>query len=131
MLQRRFTETRRRHPLALDRPIADGIRQERLLLEDLADAADLVIDSTDLAIGDLKRLMQGHFALDRRPGLAIAVMSFSYRHGLPREADLVFDVRFLANPHYRDGAAPAHRPRRGGRAPISRPIPPFGPSSRI
>ena len=110
VLQRRFTETRRRHPLALDRPIADGIRQERLLLEDLADAADLVIDSTDLAIGDLKRLMQGHFALDRRtgsaPGLAIAVMSFSYRYGLPREADLVFDVRFLANPHYQDELRP-------------------------
>jgi len=114
VLQRRFTETRRRHPLALDRPIADGIRQERLLLEDLADAADLVIDSTDLAIGDLKRLMQGHFALDRRPGLAIAVMSFSYRYGLPREADLVFDVRFLANPHYRDEL----RPLTGRDAPV-------------
>jgi UPF0042 nucleotide-binding protein len=109
VLQRRFTETRRRHPLALDRPIADGIRQERLLLEDLAEAADLVIDSTDLAAADLKRLMQGHFALDRRPGLAIAVMSFSYRCGLPREADLVFDVRFLDNPHYR----PALRPLTG------------------
>jgi len=60
-----------------------------------------VIDSSDLAIADLKRLMQGHFGLERQPGLAIAVMSFSYRHGLPREADLVFDVRFLANPHYR------------------------------
>jgi UPF0042 nucleotide-binding protein len=109
MLQRRFTETRRRHPLALDRPVADGIRQERLLLDGIADAADLVIDSTELAIGDLKRLMQGHFALDRRPGLAIAVMSFSYRRGLPREADLVFDVRFLANPHY----DPALRPLTG------------------
>jgi UPF0042 nucleotide-binding protein len=100
VLQRRFTETRRRHPLAQDRPVADGIRQERILLEDLREAADLTIDSTDLAGGDLKRLMEGHFALDRRPGLAIAVMSFSYRLGLPREADLVFDVRFLANPHY-------------------------------
>jgi UPF0042 nucleotide-binding protein len=106
VLQRRFTETRRRHPLALDRPIADGIRQERLLLEDLAATADLVIDSTDLAIGDLKRLMQGHFTLDRRPGVAISVMSFSYRYGLPREADLVFDVRFLANPHYQDDLRP-------------------------
>ena len=86
-----------------------------------------MIDTTDLAIGDLKRLLQGHFALDRRPGLAIAVMSFSYRHGLPREADLVFDVRFLANPHYREELRPAHRPRRGGAAPISRPIRPFGP----
>ena len=101
VLQRRYTETRRRHPLAQDRPVADGIRQERLLLDGLGAAADLVIDSSDLAIADLKRLMQGHFGLERQPGLAIAVMSFSYRHGLPREADLVFDVRFLANPHYR------------------------------
>ncbi len=101
VLQRRYTETRRRHPLALDRPVADGIRQERVLLDGLAAAADLVIDSSDLAIADLKRLMQGHFGLDRQPGLAIAVTSFSYRHGLPREADLVFDARFLANPHYR------------------------------
>ncbi|HEY2891205.1 MAG TPA: RNase adapter RapZ, partial [Dongiaceae bacterium] len=101
VLQRRYTETRRRHPLAQDRPVADGIRQERLLLDGLSAAADLVIDSSDLAIADLKRLMQGHFGLERQPGLAIAVQSFSYRHGLPREADLVFDVRFLANPHYR------------------------------
>src|SRR5262249_17559873 len=100
VLQRRFTETRRRHPLAQDRPIDDGIRQERLLLDGISAAADLVIDSSDLAIADLKRLMQGHFSLDRQ-ALATAVMSFSYRHGLPREADLVFDVRFLANPHYR------------------------------
>ncbi len=100
VLQRRFTETRRRHPLAQDRPIADGIRQERQLLDGLSAAADLVIDSSDLAIADIKRLMQGHFSLDRQ-ALAIGVMSFSYRRGLPREADLVFDVRFLANPHYR------------------------------
>lgn len=117
VLQRRFTETRRRHPLAQDRPVADGIRQERLELQALSAAADLVIDSSDLAIADLKRLMQGHFALDRRAALAIGVTSFSYRHGLPREADLVFDVRFLANPHYqtalrdltgRDAAVGAH-----------------------
>jgi UPF0042 nucleotide-binding protein len=117
VLQRRFTETRRRHPLAQDRPVADGIRQERLLLEGLSAAADLVIDSSDLAIADLKRLMQGHFALVRGAALSIAVTSFSYRHGLPREADLVFDVRFLANPHYkpelreltgRDAAVGAH-----------------------
>jgi UPF0042 nucleotide-binding protein len=106
VLQRRFTETRRRHPLAQDRPVADGIRQERELLDPLAAEADLTIDSTSLAIADLKRLMQGHFALDRKPDLAVAVMSFSYRHGLPREADLVFDVRFLANPHYVDRLRP-------------------------
>jgi RNase adapter protein RapZ len=100
VLQRRYTETRRRHPLAQKAPIAEGIRQERLMLDRLRENADLVIDSTELVIADLKRLMQGHFALDRRLGLAISVMSFSYRYGLPREADLVFDVRFLSNPHY-------------------------------
>jgi UPF0042 nucleotide-binding protein len=108
-LRRRFTETRRRHPLALDRPVADGIRQERQLLAPLRDQADLVVDTTDLTSADLRRLLRGHFALHRRPGLAFSVVSFSYRHGLPREADLVFDVRFLRNPHY----DPALRPLTG------------------
>ncbi len=99
-LRRRFTETRRRHPLALDRPIADGIRRERQLLAALRDRADLVIDTTEFAGGDLRRVLRGHFALNRRPGMAFSVLSFSYRQGLPREADLVFDVRFLKNPHY-------------------------------
>jgi len=108
-LRRRFTETRRRHPLALDRPVADGIRQERQLLAPLRDQADLVVDTTDLTSADLRRLLRGHFALHPRPGLAFSVVSFSYRHGLPREADLVFDVRFLRNPHY----DPALRPLTG------------------
>lgn len=99
-LRRRFTETRRRHPLALDRPVADGIRQERQLLSLLHDRADLVIDTTDFSAADLRRVLRGHFALNRRAGLAFTVVSFSYRQGLPREADLVFDVRFLKNPHY-------------------------------
>jgi len=106
VLRRRFTETRRRHPLALDRPVADGIRQERELLAPLRERADLVIDTTDLAIGDLKHLLQGHFRIEAAPAAAITVMSFSYRNGLPREADLVFDARFLANPHYRDSLRP-------------------------
>jgi UPF0042 nucleotide-binding protein len=108
-LRRRFTETRRRHPLALDRPVDDGIRRERALLAPLRESADLVIDTTDLAIGDLRRLLRGHFGLDHRPAAAITIVSFSYRNGLPREADLVFDVRFLRNPHY----DPALRPLTG------------------
>lgn len=102
VLQRRFTETRRRHPLAVDRPVADGIRHERALLAPLHEMADLVIDTSELTIGDLKRVLASHFAVDRRPGLAVAVVSFSYRQGLPREADLVLDVRFLKNPHYEE-----------------------------
>lgn len=108
-LRRRFTETRRRHPLALDRPVADGIRQERQLLAPLRDRADLVVDTTDSSAADLRRVLRGHFSLNRRPGLAFTVVSFSYRQGLPREADLVFDVRFLKNPHY----DPALRPLTG------------------
>jgi UPF0042 nucleotide-binding protein len=60
----------------------------------------VAIDTTDLAIGDLKRVLRGHFALDGQAEAAISVISFAYRNGLPREADLVFDVRFLQNPHY-------------------------------
>jgi UPF0042 nucleotide-binding protein len=99
-LRRRFTETRRRHPLAHDRPVTDGIRHERRLLSPLRDRADQVIDTTDLGLNDLRRQLHGQFSLDAESSLALFVMSFAYRNGLPREADLVFDVRFLANPHY-------------------------------
>ena len=97
VLHRRFTETRRRHPLAPDRPVADGIARERPLMFPIrAAVADLVIDTSDRSIGDLKRLLTRALrASTASPGLAVTVMSFSYRLGLPREADLVFDVRFL------------------------------------
>jgi UPF0042 nucleotide-binding protein len=99
-LRRRFTETRRRHPLAPDRPIADGIAQEQRLMEPVRRAADLVIDTSDTTIGEFKALLTLELGLSTRSDLAITVLSFSYRMGLPREADLVFDVRFLDNPHY-------------------------------
>jgi len=99
-LRRRFTETRRRHPLAPDRPVADGIVRERRLMFPLQQVADLVIDTSDRTIGDFKALLARQLGLEGRSDLAIAVISFSYRLGLPREADLVFDVRFLDNPHY-------------------------------
>jgi RNase adapter protein RapZ len=113
-LVRRYTETRRRHPLAGDRPVLDGIHLERQRVWPLRDRADLVIDTTALNPGDLKRLLQGHFALGTAPGITIFVTSFSYRHGLPRDADLVFDVRFLRNPHY----VAALRPLTGRDAPV-------------
>jgi UPF0042 nucleotide-binding protein len=99
-LVQRFTETRRRHPLAQDRPVIDGIRLERQYVAALRDRADLVIDTGDLSAADLKRILAGHFALDRSPGIALSVVSFAYRHGLPRDADIVIDARFLRNPHY-------------------------------
>ncbi len=117
VLQRRFTETRRRHPLATDRPVRDGISHERQLMRRLRDRAHVVIDTSDLSNVEFRRLIAGHFRIADEPGLAITVTSFSYPRGLPREADLVFDVRFLDNPHYdqqlrvktgRDPAVGAH-----------------------
>src|SRR5258708_11242129 len=105
-LHRRFTETRRRHPLATDRPLADGIRAERAMVRDLRDRADLVIDTSGLSQAELKQRVQESLPLDTSPGLAVHVVSFAYRNGLPRDADLVFDVRFLANPHYQPDMRP-------------------------
>jgi len=99
-LQRRFTETRRRHPLAIDRPVTDGIRREREMLWKLRDKADHVIDTSLISIHELRRHVAGHYRIDASAGLTIFITSFSYRHGVPREADLVFDTRFLANPHW-------------------------------
>ena len=105
-LNRRYTETRRRHPLALDRPVIDGIRHERQLVSDLRRRADLVLDTTQLSPRELNNLLQGHFSESNQQNLAVFVSSFSYRRGLPREADLVFDVRFLKNPHYEPNLKP-------------------------
>lgn len=100
ILVRRFTETRRRHPLASGRPVADGLRLERSMLADLRKRADVTIDTSQLSPGALKDQITQRFAVGPQSGLALLITSFSYRYGLPREADLVFDVRFLANPHY-------------------------------
>lgn len=100
VLLRRYTETRRRHPLAEDRPVPDGIRLERRLLSRLRDRAAAVVDTSSTTLGNLKEQVTGYFGLDDGTELNVSVTSFSYRQGLPREADLVFDVRFLSNPHY-------------------------------
>ncbi|MBT6093595.1 MAG: RNase adapter RapZ [Rhodospirillaceae bacterium] len=100
ILIERFGETRRRHPLASDRPISDGLKQERELLAPLTQRADMVIDTTEMHARALKQLLQERFALSGRPELTICLTSFGFKNGLPRDADLVFDVRFLRNPHY-------------------------------
>jgi len=100
VLLRRYEETRHRHPMAMDRPVADGIQRERKLVSPLRQRADLVIDTTGIGPGELKTILQAQFAEDAKHELTVFVTSFSYRHGLPREADLVFDARFLRNPHY-------------------------------
>jgi len=99
-LQQRFTETRRRHPMAADRPVMDGIMQEKKLLRAIAEKADDLIDSTLLALPELRQQLISRYSLDDRPALSITVTSFSFKKGLPREADLVFDMRFLRNPYY-------------------------------
>jgi RNase adapter protein RapZ len=101
-LERRYTETRRPHPLAGGRPILDGIRRERQMLSPLRVRSNLLIDTSTLTATQLKRLLIGHFALDA-VRLRVFVTSFAYRRGLPREADLVFDARFLENPYYIEG----------------------------
>jgi UPF0042 nucleotide-binding protein len=106
ILRRRFTETRRRHPLDPDRPVTDGIARERLLMAPLRERADLVIDTSQLPLARLRQLIAGHFGEQAVSRPTLSVISFAYRNGLPREADLVFDVRFLANPHYVDELRP-------------------------
>jgi UPF0042 nucleotide-binding protein len=108
-LQRRYTESRRPHPLAPDRPLLDAVADERRQIGWMRDSADVVIDTSMLSPHQLKQLLAGHFALGRDLATRLSVMSFSYRRGLPREADLVFDVRFLKNPHY----VPALKPMTG------------------
>jgi len=104
VLARRFTETRRKHPLALDRPVADGIALERRLTFPLRDAADDVIETSHLEVHEFRVMMRERYALAGgaagRAGMTVSIVSFSYKRGLPRTADLVFDVRFLRNPHY-------------------------------
>lgn len=99
-LQQRFTETRRRHPLAGDRPASAGIKKELSLLFPLRGIADPVIDTTDLSIHDLRRIVSGLFEESKGRSLNVTFLSFGFKNGLPREADIVMDVRFLKNPHW-------------------------------
>ena len=99
-LARRYAETRHRHPLAGELPVIDGIRIEREIIQPVRDTADIVLDTTGLTLGDLKHAVAGHFAENARAHLSIFVTSFSFKKGLPRNADMSFDVRFLKNPHY-------------------------------
>lgn len=104
VLLRRYTETRRRHPLAPGGPLGsrvqDGIAREAALLAPLREAADLILDTSTLPLPELRRVIEARFKPEGAPGLNINLKSFGFPKGLPREADLVFDLRFLANPHY-------------------------------
>jgi UPF0042 nucleotide-binding protein len=102
-LLRRYSETRRRRPLAAHGRVADAIAREELLTAPLREGADLVIDTSELPLASLRRLIDRHFGASsdaEESRLVVSLISFAYKHGLPREADLVFDGRFLRNPHY-------------------------------
>ncbi|MFG0318944.1 MAG: RNase adapter RapZ [Planctomycetota bacterium JB042] len=107
VLLRRFSETKRPHPLALDRSAADGLREERELLEELRDAADMIIDTTNFNHYQLRDHLQTVFQVGNK--LVVSVKSFGFKYGVPLDADLVFDVRFLKNPYY----VPELKPRTG------------------
>jgi UPF0042 nucleotide-binding protein len=101
VLVRRFSETRRRHPLAAGGDLRDGIRQERDLLGELRDGADALIDTSQLNVHQLKELIIERYGAGQRR-LAIHLLSFGFKYGVPSEADMVLDVRFLPNPFFVD-----------------------------
>ncbi|MBS1864191.1 MAG: RNase adapter RapZ [Actinobacteria bacterium] len=97
----RYKETRRRHPLAPEGRIVDGIRAERAMLAPLRERADIVIDTTDLTGGELRRqISQELLGTEQAGKLALTLLTFGFKNGPPRDADLTLDVRFLPNPHY-------------------------------
>ena len=100
VLLRRFSETRRSHPLTVGRSLQDAIAEERRLLAPILEISDMTVDSVRLRPVDLRQLLRARFSLSPGPGMAVFVKSFSFRRGLPSEADLVFDVRFLRNPYW-------------------------------
>ena len=100
-LLRRFSETRRPHPLGQGEMVSKGIQAEHKLFEPVRKAADVVIDTTNFNVHELRAYIQNQFRRDSKgDGLLISSISFGYKHGVPLEADLVFDVRFLPNPHF-------------------------------
>jgi UPF0042 nucleotide-binding protein len=106
-LQTRYKETRRRHPLAPDGRIIDGIRAERELLGPLRERADLVMDTTDLTGAQLRRrIAEELLGSGAPPKLALTILTFGFKNGPPRDADMTLDVRFLPNPHYVDELRP-------------------------
>lgn len=101
VLVRRYKMTRKRHPLSKDTDVLEGIKKERELLLDLKEKADIVIDTSDNSKRSLgKRIVEEFYFKEKRKNITVTISSFGFKHGIPLDADLVFDVRFLPNPYY-------------------------------
>ncbi len=103
ILVRRFSETRRPHPLVGEKSLPDAIRLERKQLRPIRELADVIIDTSEYSIHQVKALVMDRFRSHPRGALNVNLVSFGYKHGVPLEADLVFDVRFLPNPYFVSG----------------------------
>ncbi|WP_429976684.1 RNase adapter RapZ [Enterococcus sp. AZ051] len=110
----RYKETRRAHPLAMDGLVTEGIRKERAILNDLKTRASIVIDTTTLTPRRLREKINQEFRASHETGFRIEILSFGFKYGLPIDADIVMDVRFLPNPHY----IPELRPLTGKDEPV-------------
>jgi UPF0042 nucleotide-binding protein len=117
VLARRYNETRRPHPLAINQPAIEGIREEREALKPIRKVADLVLDTSDYTVHQLRDYIREHYDVRHQaPPIVLSVMSFGYKFGVPAEADLVFDCRFLPNPNF----VPSLKPLTGNHAPVVR-----------
>jgi UPF0042 nucleotide-binding protein len=100
VLVQRFKETRRKHPLSQEGSITEGIQNERQIMEQVRGIADMVIDTTNLAPVQLRERILSSFLGEQKPGILITMISFGFKYGMPLDADIVMDVRFIPNPHY-------------------------------
>ena len=115
VLVRRFSETRRPHPLAINQPAIEGIREEREALRPIRKMADLILDTSQYNVHQLREYIRDHYDLrGRGTPMIVSVTSFGYKYGVPSEADLVFDVRFLPNPNF----VPTLKKLTGNHAPV-------------
>lgn len=106
VLVRRYSETRRVHPLSPTRPVAESLTLEKDLLEDVRHLADQMIDTSNMKPAELSEQIAKGFGVDQSREMQVFFMSFGFKHGIPREADLVFDVRYLRNPHWDEKLRP-------------------------
>lgn len=126
-LVRRFSETRRPHPLDRGAGVRDAVRRERQMMAPIRKMADVVLDTTRFTVHELRQFIIERFLRAERQPLLVSVVSFGFRHGVPQDADLVFDVRFLPNPHF----IPRFRPFSGSDARVARYIHSFPQTQRF